>query len=598
MRKFIRFSGILSFSIILLFAGFTFVGSATSGEWVNIDGFPSQWTHSFQRVVFMDNNNQIYFNDQLRPLSDDGKLTPILVNEVLMIPYETATETFGSDLDWNLAADSGTITATLRNTTVELSVGDEAMQVGSREVSLPAPAMILDEILYIPAAAVGEALGLSVGWDAESGILIVTSGTIVFQARISHSAMNNQADAWYGSNESLRLADNLLLYQRNSGGWVENIDMGNLMTPTQRNRLLSDKNRTDASLDNGVTVPELRYLIKVYQATKIERYREAYLRAINGILRAQYPNGGIPQRMNQPSSYHGEITFNDNAMTQVMRLWWDIYSDRSSFFSIDNETYARIEDSLIRGIDCILDTQIYSEQQGMLTAWGAQHDRVTLEPSWARDYEPPSISGWESINVITFLMDLDSEFLQSLDQANTLDEEFSIWERVQTAIHSSVKFFAEAEIFGYSLTSRSSPWGSDRVLVENENARGLWGRFICIDTFEPLFFDRRSPNFRNNPRETDTYRPIITGALPGKHYPGGGNLRNLYRDDEGNLYPITVGARGELIRPEGTSLDIIASFANLSHERRNGYQYVGSYGNNLPRNYAAWLTRNNLTSEL
>ena len=246
-------------------------------------------------------------------------------------------------------------------------------------------------------------------------------------------------EAWYGSANG-SLADNLLIYQRNSGGWVENIDMSVQMTETLKRQLLSQKDNTDASLDNGVTIPEIRYLIRMYQATKIERYRDAYLLGINGVLKAQYPNGGFPQRMNQPSSYHGEITYNDNAMTQVLRLWWDIYSNPDQFFSIDEETYAKIEDSLIRGIDCILDTQIYSEKQGMLTAWCAQHDRVTLEPSWGRDYEPPSISGSESIGIINFLMGLDKEFLISLDQDNVLGEELTIWERVQRAIHSAVKF--------------------------------------------------------------------------------------------------------------------------------------------------------------
>ena len=153
------------------------------------------------------------------------------------------------------------------------------------------------------------------------------------------------------------------------------------------------------------------------------------------------------------------------------------------------------------------------------------------------------------------------------------------------------------EIRGYALTTGSSPWGSDRVLVESPNARGLWARFIDIDTFEPLFFDRREPTFRPNPREVDTYRPIVRGAMPGKHYPGGGNLRNLYRDADGNLHPIIVGPQGELIRPEGTVMDIKASYANLSHERRNGYQFVGSYAANLSDAYRAWLRKNDLTAE-
>lgn len=561
--------------------------------------YPNQLSYGFQRAIFMENNPQMYFNEELKPVfTEDSAVTPLLANSTLLIPYETATASFGSDVLWDLSSDSNTITVSRGNRKAVLTVGSGTMAVDSESVTLMASAMMVDGVLYVPAEAIAAALGLSTGWDAESGVLVITSGVPVFSGPIFHSRMNNQAIAWYGSNESIRLANNLLLYQRNSGGWVENIDMGVQMTEALKQQLLRQKNNNDASLDNGVTVPELRYLISMYQATKIERYREAYIKAINGILAAQYKNGGLPQRMNQPSSYHGEITFNDNAMTQVLRLWWDIYSNPNMYYSIDAATFEKIEDSLIRGIDCILDTQIYSEQQGMLTAWCAQHDRNTLQPTWGRDYEPPSISGSESIGVINFLMGLDREFLINLDKDNTLAEELTIWERVQTAIHSAVVFFDHVEIFGYNLVSRSSPWGSDRTLVENEKGRGIWARFICIDTFEPLMFDRRSPTFRSNPREVDTYRPIITGALPGKHYASGGNLRNLYRDAEGNLHPIIVGSNGALIRPEGTVMDLAASYANLSHERRNGYQFVGTYGTNLSASYNAWLQRNNLSSQL
>jgi len=558
--------------------------------------YPNEWSYIFQRVSLMENNPLMYFNDELKPVfPEDPSVTPIQVNGTLLIPYETAVAAFGAGVEWNAAEDLSTLTVTKGSYTCTLEVGSVTMQTASNTVNLPAPPMLIKGILYIPAQQVASVLKISAGWDVESGVLVITSGFPVLQTTVAHSAMNSQAENWYGSAESIRLANNILLFQRNSGGWVKNIDMGVQMTEALKQQLLSEKNRTDATLDNGVTIPEIRFLIRMYQATKIERYREAYMRGINGVLAVQYKNGGFPQTMHPGSSYHGDITFNDNAMTQVLRLWWDIYSNRDQFYSIDDETLARIEDSLIRGIDCILDAQIYSEQQGMLTAWCAQHDRVTLEPVWARDYEAPSISGSESVGIVTFLMGLDKEFLISLDQGNTLGEQMTIWERVQRAVHAAVAFFEHVEIKGYSHITGSSPWGSDRKLVADPNGRGLWARFIDIDTFEPLFFDRRQPTYRSNPSEASTYRPVVTGALPGKNNTAGGNLRNLYRDAEGNLHPIQVGPKGELIRPEGTTFDLIASYANLSHERRNGYQYVGGYAANLPAAYEAWLQRNNLT---
>ena len=598
-RLFARKNLVVGVALALVFFGF--IGlfqtptalAAEEGERTWGQHFVNPQNYWFTRAIFMANNKEMYLNEELQPVyPEDPSVTPILVNGTLLIPYETAAATFGRDVSWDLADDGKTLIVKRGNREVVLNINSASMEVNSKSVPLAAGAMFVNDLLYIPAEAVASELRMSTGWDEESSVLVVTTGITVSRTPVSHSAMNNQMIAWYGSQESIRLADNILLFQRNSGGWPKNTDMGVQMTEQLKNQLLRAKNSTDGSLDNGTTVPEIRFLISMYQATKIERYREAYMRGINGILNAQYPNGGFPQLMNRPSSYHGEVTFNDNAMTQVLQLWWDIYSKPDLYYSIDEQTFARIEDSLIRGIDCILDSQIYSEKQGMLTAWCAQHDRNTLAPTWGRDYEPPSISGSESIGVIRFLMSLDKDFLILLDQDNTLGEEHTIWERVQNAIHSAVAFFEHVEIKGYSLTTKSSPWGNDRVLVENENGKGLWARFICIDTFEPLIFDRRQPTFR--PNEFESYRPIVRGALPGKHYPGGGNLRNLYRDAEGNLHPIIIGENGELIRPEGMVMDIAASYANLSHERRNGYQFVGNYAETLQEEYQAWLKKNNL----
>ena len=47
------------------------------------------------------------------------------------------------------------------------------------------------------------------------------------------------------------------------------------------------------------------------------------------------------------------------------------------------------------------------KQDGKLTAWCAQHDEKTLAPAWARAYEPPSLSGSESVGIVRFLMEIE-----------------------------------------------------------------------------------------------------------------------------------------------------------------------------------------------
>ena len=59
-----------------------------------------------------------------------------------------------------------------------------------------------------------------------------------------------------------------------------------------------------------------------------------------------------------------------------------------------------------RGLDVILKCQIV--QNGVKTAWGQQHDNITLEPVQARTYELPGITANESCDVIQFLMNIQS----------------------------------------------------------------------------------------------------------------------------------------------------------------------------------------------
>jgi len=70
-------------------------------------------------------------------------------------------------------------------------------------------------------------------------------------------------------------------------------------------------------------------------------------------------------------------------------------------------------------------------QNGELTVWCAQHDRVTLEPCKARAYELPSLSGQESDNIVLLLMSLPHP---SAD--------------VVKSIEGAIKWFQKSEIKG------------------------------------------------------------------------------------------------------------------------------------------------------
>ena len=215
-----------------------------------------------------------------------------------------------------------------------------------------------------------------------------------------------QQARWYGSVEAIRIADNVLLYQFPSGGWPKNIDMAEELNASQKQQLKAQNHLDSSTIDNTATYTQLRYLAKVYNSTKLERLRESFLRGLDYLLAAQYPNGGWPQFYPLREGYYSHITFNDDAMIGVMKLLKDIAGKKSTFAFIDPQRRAKAELAVARGLQCILKCQIRVD--GMLTAWCAQHDEHDFSPAKARTYELPSLSGNESVGVVGFLMGVKS----------------------------------------------------------------------------------------------------------------------------------------------------------------------------------------------
>ena len=554
-------------------------------------GYPVIPSWPFTRVVLINDQSRMFINN-VQVTIDTENSAPVVRNSHLLVPFEAAkTALDRAGVTWNVTGDS--IKATYNTVTAELTMSSTTMLAGGATTTLPAAPEMINDIEYIPLMSVAQVLNCaSIGWDAESGTLIVVTGVTVSTAAVTYGNLNNRNEAWYGSGNSLEYADTLLVYQRNNGGWPRGTGQGDtgfptilVLTPADRQTHLNNKNSNDTYFGRGITSNDIRYLITMYDATRIERYRESYMRGLNAVLDCQYPNGGFPYYLTDRSSYRGTISFNDDAMENIMWLLYDIKN--GDFDSVDPQMLERCSIAFDKGLNGILDMQVYSEAQQMLTAWAQHYSSRSLvsnwatayhpaggpvEPTWAREFEPPSISGSESVPIIRFLMDLDKDQLSS-----------ALWIRVQNGIHGAVAFFTHVEIRGFTHSTVSG----NRVLTANANSTtGLWPRFICIYTFEPLFSDRRSPTWQSGESHT-------RGVL----FPSpGGTLRNRYRDAQNNSVWPTISSNGVITRLAGSTLDIIASYADLSHERRNGYQYIGTYGRDLPTHYQNWLTRNGLTA--
>jgi PelA/Pel-15E family pectate lyase len=283
---------------------------------------------------------------------------------------------------------------------------------------------------------------------------------------------------WYGSAEAVRIANQLLVYQHDNGGWEKNIDMAAPLGDPERRELLARKkeNLGYTTIDNGATYTQMRYLARVYTATRREPFRTAFQAGFDYLLEAQYPNGGWPQFYPLRDGYWSHITYNDDAMIGVMETLRSIVRQEPDFVFAGDSDRIRARQAIEKGIQCILKTQV--TVAGKLTAWCAQHDEKTLLPAKARAYEHPSISGSESVGVVQFLMAIDHPSPE-----------------VTRAIQSAVAWFDAVRIAGIRIERKPAPGtprGYDLVVAPDAAAPPLWARFYEIGTNRPIFSGRDS----------------------------------------------------------------------------------------------------------
>lgn len=279
---------------------------------------------------------------------------------------------------------------------------------------------------------------------------------------------------WYGSADALSVADNLLLAQKVNGGWAKNKEYHHIFTGAEKKEFLKEKASIGATFDNGATITELRFLARVYNQVKHERYKQSFEKGLDYILQAQYENGGWPQfyPIRGKGDYSEHITYNDNAMVNIMNFLKDVESNQFKAFNISSDCKDSVNKAFNKGLECILKTQIRVSNKP--TVWCAQHNKVTYKPVKARSYELASYSGSESVSIVQLLMRLESPSKEVVE-----------------AVNGAIAWFEEHKIEGIRIEEEIDAQGrKNRVVIPDLNAEPLWARFYDLETGEAFFCDR------------------------------------------------------------------------------------------------------------
>ena len=283
-------------------------------------------------------------------------------------------------------------------------------------------------------------------------------------------------DDFFKTKEAVRIGDNVLLYQLESGGWPKNIFMPAELSKEEIKKVKqAKKNVGESTIDNNATTTEIHYLSRLYLATGVDKYKDAAVAGIRYLLSGQYENGGWPQFWPRAEGYYTHITYNDNAMVNLLNLLREIFQKKAPYTFVSEEVCKEARTAFDKGIECILNTQI--KKEGKLTVWCAQHDEVTLLPAKARAYELPSFSGAESYGIVKLLMSLPNPSQRIID-----------------AIEGAVAWFETSKIegIGYQFFTNEEGKKDYRMVPcpEGEKCPPLWARFYTLEDNRPFFCGR------------------------------------------------------------------------------------------------------------
>jgi pectate lyase len=292
--------------------------------------------------------------------------------------------------------------------------------------------------------------------------VVLSAAPVLASDHFDFRTYEKKPASWFRSAEGSNVVANVLENQAGNGGWPKNID-------TAEKQTKKPESHSEGTFDNGATTGEIRLMALAFNATGNARCRDAAVRGIDLILKAQYPNGGWPQYFPPPEkAYNRYITFNDDAMVRLLELLREVATS-NRFAFVDASHREAAQRAFDRGIKCILKCQI--TVNGRLTVWCQQHDDETLEPRPARKFELVGLTGGESAGILLLLMSIEKP---SPD--------------IIRAVRAGARWYEANKITGLKEVVENG----DKKMVKDAGAPPLWARYYDIETGRPFFSDRDS----------------------------------------------------------------------------------------------------------
>lgn len=222
----------------------------------------------------------------------------------------------------------------------------------------------------------------------------------------------------YYLNAATETATALIFGQLRSGGWTNVIDFDPKGKRSANYRNNKGRGKNNSSLDDDQTTAAIRFLILADKACDFrndEIHQSAQL-ALRSMLNAQFENGGFPQVWNGPVA-KSETTLRkikanypdfDWRTEGKIKNYWELYTlndnvtgNVAATLKLASNVYK--SDRYIKALKKLGDFLILAQMPAPQRGWAQQYNDQ-MQPTWARKFEPPAISGDETQETVETLL--------------------------------------------------------------------------------------------------------------------------------------------------------------------------------------------------
>ena len=441
--------------------------------------------------------------------------------------------------------EEGTVTITFNGNVLKLYEGSSTAVYNGNELEIPdglspyfyqVPEEVREDgspyyACYVPVKFVCETLGGRVTWDDDMDRLLCSFAIFEVEAAkvpstggrfyTNGNLMNmgyNETGVNFGKTllkykkdavtAGLSIVDPR--YQNKDGGWAKTNTGYNLVDPEFAELIPYGP----SSIDNNATILQIIYLSRLIHTytempeefqdipdieEKMTTIEKGFWKAIKYVLDAQTEEGGWRQYWPYSVGYFKEVTYNDNAMVQMMNILLDIVepdvseSEIGKFMAHDMDwarerllkepeadvlkqgdmviTYEAIKEAWDKALSYTLEHQIVTDYKGeeMKTAWSLQYDPETGEPSGGRAFELPAIGTTESQVIVQLLQRIPNPTPEICEAINTFNE----W----------VELLGVTGMRDVDVKDRTRELDKDRrFIIDKESPYRMYGRFYGLDT--------------------------------------------------------------------------------------------------------------------